>query len=53
MNKNKDDPLIINNETVNDKNMKKYYFFFDKKRLGDDSDYLVDRWNNTSNDIEP
>ncbi|KAL8125783.1 hypothetical protein AgCh_013169 [Apium graveolens] len=42
MNRNTEEPLILNNETVNDRNWKKSYFFFNKKSLGSVGDYLLD-----------
>lgn len=45
VNKNKDDQLILNNETVNDRGWKGEYFFVEKSSLGDDADYLLDKWN--------
>ena len=48
-NKDTEDPLILNNEPVNDRNVKKDYVFAEKKSLGDDSDYLLDCWNNAGN----
>lgn len=44
--------MILNNDTVNDRNWKEDYFFADKKTLGDGVDYLLDHWNNTGNGIE-
>ncbi|KAL8109143.1 hypothetical protein AgCh_025288 [Apium graveolens] len=46
-NKNTNDPLILNNDTFNDRNRKKDYLFVESKSFGDDVDYLLDRWNNS------
>ncbi|KAL8091346.1 hypothetical protein AgCh_033814 [Apium graveolens] len=51
-NKDTEDPLILNNETVNDINWKKDYVFAEKKMLGEDADYLLEYWNNTDCDFE-
>lgn len=45
VNKNKDEPLILNNDTVNDRGWKSDYFFVNKGTLNKFSDYLLDRWN--------
>lgn len=44
VNRNSEDPLVLNNETVNDRNWKKSYFFVNKRSLGNVGDYLLDRW---------
>lgn len=44
-NKDKDDPLILNNETVNDRGWKCEYFFAEKSTLGDDVEHLLEKWN--------
>lgn len=53
VNKNTEDPLILNNETVNDTNWKKFYFFVDNNSLGDNMDHLLDRWNNAGISLVP
>lgn len=45
VNKNKDEPLILNNETVNDRGWKLDYFFVDITSVGEDV-HLLDRWIN-------
>lgn len=45
VNKRKDEPLILNNDTVNERGWKKDYFFVDKFLLGDEANYLLDHWN--------
>lgn len=45
VNRNTEEPLILNNETVNDRNWKKSYFFVEKKTLSGNHDYLLDRRN--------
>lgn len=49
VNRNTDDPLILKNETVNDRNWKKLYFFINKKSLDGTGDYLLDHWNQSGN----
>lgn len=44
LNKKRDDTLIFNNKTVNDRGWKLEYFSADKTTLGDEADYLLDRW---------
>lgn len=43
VNKRKDESLIPNNETVNDRKWKTKFFFVEKRSLGDDADFLLDR----------
>ncbi|XP_074340862.1 uncharacterized protein LOC141678442 [Apium graveolens] len=51
-NKDTEDPLILNNETVNDRNWKKDYVFAEKKTLGEEAAYLLEHWNNMDCDFE-
>ena len=44
MNKRKDEPLILNNDTVNDRGWKNEFFFAEIASLGADVDYALDRW---------
>ncbi|XP_074354581.1 uncharacterized protein LOC141693384 [Apium graveolens] len=45
VNKDKNNPLILNNETVNDRGWKGEYFYAEKSTLGDDVDNLLEKWN--------
>lgn len=51
INQNTEDPLILNNEIVNDRNWKQSYFFVDKKSLDGTADYLLDRWTQSGIDL--
>lgn len=42
VNRKKDDPLILNNDVVNDRKWKLDYFFVDKASMGKDGSYLLD-----------
>ena len=44
VNKRKDEPLILNNDTVNDRGWKNEFFFAEVASLGADVDYALDRW---------
>lgn len=45
MTRNKDELLVLNNETVNDRGWKYEFFFANKKSLGPAADKLLERWN--------
>lgn len=51
LNRNTEDPLILNNETANDRNRKKSYFFVEKKTLDGNCDYLLGHWNQTGKSL--
>ena len=44
VNKKKDEPLILNNDMVNDRGWKNEFFFAEIASLGKDVDYALDRW---------
>ena len=44
VNKRKDEPLILNNDTINDRGWKNEFFFAEIASLGEDVDYALDRW---------
>lgn len=45
VNKKKDEPLILNNDVMNDRIWKLDYFFVDRTSIEKDDSYLLDRWN--------
>lgn len=49
VNKNKDDPLFVNNETIDDRGWKGEYFFAEKSTQEDDVEHLLEKWNTEGN----
>ena len=50
VNKKKDDPLILNNDTVNDRGWKHDFFFTERDSLGLKTVRIPDQWNTDGND---